>query len=369
MSYVAAWDQFASLTEFERAAEAIWDTGIRNMVHEGAGDGRAIRANRIGWERWALRPRVLVDVSAIDTRTSVLGAEVSAPILFAPSGLHEMSHPDAEVATARAATAGGTVMVLSSACSRPLPEVRAAAGAGATWFQLYWPPDRARLLELVRLAEDNGCGALVVTVDMPVPPVVGPAMRAGIAAAAAFAPMYAAPRSARHGEGTHAHDPTLTWRDVDWLRGQTSLPLVLKGVLTGEDAALAAAHGIDAVIVSNHGGRVLDTPRGTVDALPEVVEGAGGALEVYVDGGVRRGHDVVVALALGARAVLIGRPVTWGLTVGGAAGAEAVFDTLTRDLSVTMGMIGAPTVARIGAGHVCAAGDGPVPARMGDSGD
>lgn len=350
------WREFTSLDEFERAAESAWEPGPRNMIQEGAGDGRGVRANRIGWERWALRPRVLVDVTALDTTTSVLGTEISAPIMFSPSALHEMSHPDAELATAAAATASGTPMVLSSACSRPMREVRAAAGAGATWFQLYWGTKRDAVRELVRMAEDEGCGALVLTVDMVVAPLVGPAMRAGIEATARLTPMYTEPRVSRPGgDPLPAHDPSLTWKDLAWLREQTSLPLVLKGILTAEDAALAAEHGVDAVIVSNHGGRVLDTARATADVLPEVAEAVDGRVEVYIDGGIRRGHDVVVALALGARAVLIGRPVTWGLVAGGADGVRAVFDTLSQELRTTMALIGAPTISEIRRAHITAA--------------
>lgn len=351
-----AWREFVSLGEFERAAQDAWTPGARDVITEGAGENRAVRANRIGWERWALRQRVLVDVSRIDTSTTVLGTEISAPILFAPSGLHEMSHPDAELATARAATDVRSVMVLSSACSRPMAEIRAAAGDGTTWFQLFWGPDRAAVRDVVRMAESEGCTALVLTVDMSATPLVGPAMRSGIESIAHLSPMYTAARVTRPGaDVTPPHDPRLTWADLRWLREQTSLPLVLKGILTAEDAALAVEHGVDAVIVSNHGGRVLDTARATADVLPEVAEAVGEEIDVYVDGGIRRGHDVAVALALGARAVLIGRPVTWGLAVGGDAGVRAAYDVLHAELSNTMALIGAPSLDDIRRNHLAPA--------------
>jgi 4-hydroxymandelate oxidase len=324
------------------------------MIQEGAGIGRALLANQSAFERWALRPRVLVDVSRIDTTVSVLGAPASLPLLIAPSGLHDMSHPDAELATARAARAEDTVMVLSAATSRPMAEVRAAAGNGTTWFQFYWGEDRDRARSLVRMAQDEGCEALVLTVDMPVRPVLGGRLRSGVEAVSGLRPMYVLPRGAHIGDGAWDHDPRLTWSDLAWLRDQTSLPLVLKGIMTREDTTLAVEHGVDAIIVSNHGGRALDTPRGTLDALPEVVEAAQGRLEVYLDGGVRRGHDVVVALALGARAVLIGRPVTWGLAVDGEDGVRRVVDILRRELVSTMGMIGAASASDITRSHTTA---------------
>lgn len=343
--------ELTNLDDFERAAEKTWAPGPRNMIQEGAGDNRAIAANRAAFERWALRPRVLVDVSRIDTSTSVLGTEISAPILFAPSGLHGMSHPDAEAATARAAAAGLTVMVLSAATSIPMQAVREAAGAAPTWFQFYWGEDRERTKRLLAMAEDQGCEALVLTVDMPVRPALGARIRSGVAAVGDMLPMYVLPRNSHLGAGQWDHDARLTWSDLAWLRDQTTLPIVLKGIMTGEDGALAVAHGASGVVVSNHGGRALDTSRGTLDALPEVVEAVGGRIEVYVDGGVRRGHDVAVALALGARAVLIGRPVTWGLAVDGETGALAVLDVLKRELMSTMGMIGAPSIDRITRSH------------------
>jgi 4-hydroxymandelate oxidase len=206
------------------------------------------------------------------------------------------------------------------------------------------------------MAHDEGFDALVVTVDMPVRPILGERMRVGVSAVSGHRPMYVLPRGSHLADGAWDHDARLTWADLAWLRSQTALPIILKGIMTAEDAALAVAHGVDAIIVSNHGGRALDTARGALDALPEVVEAVAGQMDVYVDGGVRRGHDVVVALALGAKAVLIGRPVTWGLVAAGSDGVQAVIDILRRELVSTMGMIGAPTISHITRRHVVRVG-------------
>lgn len=344
-----------TLEDFEQVALDVWSSGARAMIQEGAGANRAVRANREAFERWALRPRILTDVSRIDTTTSVLGSEISLPILFAPSGMHSMSHPDAELVTAVAAAAEDTVMILSAATTKPMAEVRQAAGAGTTWFQMYWGSDRGQTVELIRMAEAQGCTALVITVDLPVRPIMGAEMRAGVAAIGHLAPMYVAPRKQHLNDGAWDHDARLTWADIEWFRKQTTLPIVLKGIMTREDAALAVQHGVNAVIVSNHGGRAIDTSRGTLDALPEVVEAVDGQIEVYVDGGIRRGHDVVVALALGARAVLIGRPVTWGIASGGSDGLRALVNVLRSELTSIMGLIGAPTVRSVTRDRVTAA--------------
>ncbi len=333
------------LNEFESAACDIWTPGARAFIQQGSGRNYAVEANLAAQARWALRSRVLTDVSSIDTSTTVLGEPVSLPILVGPSGLHNLSTPDGEVATAEGAKAAGALMVMSAGSSRSIEEVRAVGGR--TWFQMYWGADRERTSQLVRLAESRGCTALCITVDLPVRPVLGREMAAGVLAIGDEKPMYVMPRGSHLTPGVWDHDATLTWADLAWLRKQSALPIILKGIMTGEDARLAVEHGVDAIIVSNHGGRSLDTPRGTMDALPEVIAAVGNALEVYVDGGFRRGQDVAAALALGARAVLIGRPVVWGLAVGGSAGLVAVLALLRSQLVSTMGMLGTATVADI----------------------
>lgn len=340
----AAW--LDDLGELEAAAVGRWDAGLRAFICEGAGTGRGIAANLAAHRKWALRSRVLADVSRVDIGTAVLGLPVALPVLVAPSGLHTLVHPDGEVATAAGAKTAGTVMILSSGTGRSLEEV--AGAGGDLWFQLYWGSDRDRIRTIVGRAADAGYSALCLTADMPVRPLIGATMRAGIASIADARPHYVMPRGTHLATGAWDHDARLTWKDLDWLRSVTDLPIVIKGIMSGEDAVAAAESGVDAIIVSNHGGRALDNPWGTLDALPEViaaVSGTGTAPEIYVDGGFRHGSEVLVALALGARAVLVGRPVLWGLNLLGAAGVTGVLDTLGRQLAATMAMVGAVSVA------------------------
>ena len=341
-------DLLADLGALETAAEQRWDAGLRAFISEGAGTGRGIAANLAAHRKWALRSRVLVDVSEVDVATSILGWPVTMPIMVAPSGLHTLVHPDGEVATAAGAKEAGTIMVLSSGTGRSLEDVTSAGGD--IWFQLYWGADRARVRSVVGQAADCGCSALCITADMPVRPLVGAGMRAGIASVADARPLYILPRGAHLSGGQWDHDASLTWADLDWMRSITDLPIVIKGVMSPEDAVRAAQAGVNGIIVSNHGGRALDTAWGTLDALPEVMAaapGAGGGLEVYVDGGFRHGSEVLVALALGARAVLIGRPALWALTLHGAPGVTGVLATLRYQLAATMAMVGARSVAEL----------------------
>jgi 4-hydroxymandelate oxidase len=335
-----------SLDEFEALAVERMAPPARAMVQQGAGDGLTIRANRDAWRRWLLRPRALVDVSHRDLSTTILGQKVSMPVLVAPSGLHGLVHPDAECATAAAARQAGTLMVLSMGASLTIEQV-AAVGA-PFWFQCYWGEDRERLRDLVQLAAAAGCRALCLTVDLPVRPWLSTAMRVAMAGLAEVKPAYMDRRTVHvDPHRKWEHDARLTWRDLEWLRAVSPLPLALKGIMTGEDAALAADHGVDAVIVSNHGGRTLDEVAATADALPEIVTAAAGRLQVLVDGGIRQGADVAKALALGADAVLVGRPALWGLAVAGAAGTARVLDILRQQLDSAMGFVGARTLNEI----------------------
>jgi len=333
------------LMELEEEAVSRWEPGLAAFIQEGAGAGRAVAANRSAHGRWALKSRVLVDVSRIDTTTTVLGHALPAPIMVAPSGLHTLVHPAGELATAEGARDAGTIMILSSGTGT---EVERVTEVGAeTWFQLYWGADRDQVRSIVRRVAQAGCSALVLTADMSVRPLVGAKMRAGIASVGHAKPLYIMPRSAHLTPGRWDHDARLSWRDLDWLRSITSLPIVIKGVMCAEDALMAEQSGVNAVIVSNHGGRALDTPWGTLDALPEVVDALAcrpGAPEVYVDGGFRHGAEVLVALAIGARAVLVGRPVFWGLAVAGPAGVLGVLQLLRYQLESTMAMVGTTRV-------------------------
>jgi 4-hydroxymandelate oxidase len=341
------------LGELEAAAVRTWQAGTRAFIQEGAGTGRGIAANRAAHRNWALRSRVLVDVSSVDLTTTVLGTPIRLPVMVAPSGLHTLVHPDGEVATAVGAKKAGTVMILSSGTGCSLEDV--AGVGGDRWFQLYWGADRDRVKTLVGKVAAAGYKALCLTADMPVRPLVGASMRAGIASTVGEQPYYVMPRSAHLTSGAWDHDARLTWKDLGWLRSITSLPIVIKGIMSPEDAVAAAQAGVDAIIVSNHGGRALDNPWGTLDALPEVIAALSdvdSTMEVYVDGGFRRGSEVLVAVALGARAVLIGRPVLWALTLFGAAGVTGVLEALGSQLAATMAMVGAVCVADLDSSRI-----------------
>ena len=348
---------FTNLLELEDLARAKVPRPSFDYIAGGAEDEVSLRRNREAFTKWALRPRVLVDVSRRDTSTSVLGQRVSMPILVAPTAFHGLVHPEGEVATARGAAAAGTLMVVSAIATRELEEV-AKAVAGPCWFQLYVWRDREVTAQLVKRAARAGYGAICLTVDTPLlgrrekdernaftlPPGlsianVRPAGLDGVPASergSAFAKYVA-----------ELLDPAVTWKDIAWLRSLTSLPIVLKGIMTAEDATLAVEHKVDGIIVSNHGGRQLDSTVGTLDALPDIVAAVQGRVEVFMDGGVRRGTDVLKALALGAKAVLIGRSALWGLALGGADGVRRVLEHLRGELELAMALTGRAALAQV----------------------
>ena len=346
------------LDELEDAARRLLPADVWDYLYGGSGAEWTLAANRAAFDRVVLRPRVLVDVSSCDLSTSVLGERWAAPIAVAPMAYHRLAHPDGEVATASAAGAVGLPMVVSMFASRTVEDVAAAATA-PLWLQMYWLRRRDALAALVARAEEAGYRALVLTVDTP---RVGRRLRdlrngfalpAGVEAANLDASVMATAH--RHRPGSSAlerhsrdqFDAGITWRDLAWLRERSALPLLLKGVLTGDDARLAADEGVDGVVVSNHGGRQLDGAVASLDALPEVVAAVPDGYPVLVDGGVRRGTDVLKALALGARAVLVGRPVLWGLACSGRHGVAAVLRLLCAELDDAMALAGRPTVAQI----------------------
>jgi len=329
----------------------------------GAEGEHTLRDNEAAWQRRRLRPRALVDVGTRDLSTTVLGRRVAMPVLVAPTAFQRLAHPDGEVATARAVGAAGTVMTLSTLSNSLLEDVAAAhdatrlTDAGGRWFQLYVYRDRGVTRALVERAEAAGYDAIVLTVDAPFfgrrlrDIRNGFALPDGLTVANLVAGMgeVAAVRGTS-GLSTYIAtmlDQTITWRDVEWLSTVTRLPVLVKGIVRGDDGARAADHGAAGVIVSNHGGRQLDTVVATADALPEVVDAVAGRAEVYVDGGVRHGTDVLKALALGARAALVGRPVLWGLAVDGEAGVTRALGMLRAELDLAMALAGAPTVAAV----------------------
>ncbi len=306
-----------NVTDYERLAEEALEPSIFGYIAGGANDEWTLRENVAAFGRWVLRPRMLVDVERVDTGTTVLGTPVSMPLLVAPTGFQRLMHADGEAATARAAAAVATVFCHSTLTSLRPAELAAAAPAATRWFQLYWSEDREFTRDLVAEVKDCGYGAVMLTVDLPHAGRRERDFRTGFEIPAELPLPNLSPRLTRptdSGPGLGAVvDRTLTWRDLEWLRDACPLPLLVKGILTAEDARLACEHGADAVVVSNHGGRQLDGVAASLDALPEVVEAVDGRVEVLLDGGIRRGSDVLKALALGARAVFAGRAVLYGL--------------------------------------------------------
>ena len=339
----------------ERVPKEAWD-----YYASGAEDEVTLRQNRAAFERLSIAYRVMVDVSRRDTATTVLGHPVAMPVLTAPTAFHRLACPDGELATARAAGAAGTIMILSTLANTPVEDVVAAA-SGPVWFQLYIYKDRKASEGVVRRAEAAGCQALVLTVDAP---LLGRRERdirnrfrlpLGLAVANMLPEGYGEVPPAAANSGLAAYfatllDPALTWGDVAWLRSITHLPVLVKGIVRPDDAVRAAEAGVAGIVVSNHGGRQLDTSPATIDVLPEIADALsahGHRIELLMDGGVRRGTDVLKALALGARAVLVGRPILWGLGADGEAGAAGVLRHLRYELDLAMALAGAPTVADI----------------------
>jgi isopentenyl diphosphate isomerase/L-lactate dehydrogenase-like FMN-dependent dehydrogenase len=297
-----------------------------------------------------LRPRVLAGIGKRELSTRVLGQDITLPVMLAPSGFHQRAHPDGELASVRAAGSMGTVMCLSTASTYSIEEV-AQASSGPIWFQLYFLRQREVTETLVRRAEDAGYTALVITVDnLPA---------RSRERDTRYAYQVPAERVLKNFEGTDLWDsPTryamhdsyemaIAWSDMEWLRTITSMPMVIKGIQTAEDARLCVEHGMDGLIVSNHGGHSLEGSTGSMEILPEIVDAVGGGTEVYMDGGVRRGADVVKALALGARAVFIGRPIFWGLAIDGEVGVRHVLEIFRDELDIAMGLCGVASAADV----------------------
>jgi 4-hydroxymandelate oxidase len=347
-----------NLFDFEREAALRVPPPAWGYVSGGANDEVTLRANHDAFDRIAIRYHTLVDVSSRSLETTVLGETVSMPVLVAPTAMHKLLHPDGECGTARAARAAGTLMVTSTTATTRLAEVKEAT-PGPMWFQLYIYQDRGKTRALLDEAVQAGYTGVVLTVDAP---VLGRRERdirnaftlpPGLTIAnAAVAGMEKVPDAtgAESGLMRHfhtLHDAALTPRDIEWIRQATSLPVVVKGIVRGDDAIRAVDHGAAGIIVSNHGGRQLDTAIASIVALPDVVDAVGDRVEVYVDGGVRRGTDVIKAIALGARAVLLGRPILWGLAVDGEAGVRAVLELIRAEIDLAMALTGVRTPGEI----------------------
>ena len=338
-----------NVADLRKAAARNLDPDTRDYLEGGAEDQRTLARNRAGFERLALRPRRLVDVSTIDTSLELFGERLDSPLLVAPIGFQGVFHEQAELATARASARAGHRMVASTVSTKPVEEIAAAAG-GRVWFQLYPTDDREQTALLLERAEGAGCPVCCLTVDVP---TFGLREHGGVKLTSL---LHGGPLGNFEGHGLRRPestvDPSLDWSIVEWLREHTSMKLVLKGIVTAEDAELAVRHGVDGVIVSNHGGRQEDAGRGAIDCLPEVVGAIDGRIPVLFDSGIRRGVDAFMALALGADATLVGRPWAWGLAAFGAPGVHRALEVLQNELVHTMRMAGAPSLDRITREHV-----------------
>jgi 4-hydroxymandelate oxidase len=346
-----------TVADYEALARERLDPGCWAYYSGGSGDEWTLRENRAAFGRWVLRPRVLVDVEAVTTRTTLLGHELALPVLVAPVAYLRMAHPDGEAALARAAAAAGTIYSLSTMATATPAEIAAAAPAAPRFFQLYVFKDDGLTRSVVEQAREAGFDALLLTVDTPRLGNREGQVRAGfnvrfsVPALGEIADAQLAPQD--HFRQLVAG--STTWRDLERIAELAQMPVIPKGILTAEDALLAVEHGAAAVAVSNHGGRQLDGVAAALDALPEVVEAVAGRVPVLVDGGVRRGTDVVKALALGATAVLAGRAPVYGLAAGGEAGATAVLELLRAETELALALVGAASPAAVTSTHVARA--------------
>ena len=350
-----------NLFEYEQLAKTHLSQMALDYYISGAGDEITLRDNRAAFERVKLRPRMLVDVSEINLTTSVLGQPVQLPVLIAPMAFQCLAHPDGEIATATAAASAGLGMVLSTLSTKSLEDVAEVGSKfdnSLQWFQLYIHKDRGLTRALVEKAYAAGYKALCLTVDAP---VLGQRERdrhnqftlpsglqlANLVNISGLEIPYEQGESGLFTYFAQQLDPALTWDDLEWLQSLSGLPLVVKGILRSDDAVRAVEYGAKAIVVSNHGGRQLDGAIASLDALSEIVPAVNGRAEVLVDGGIRRGTDILKALAIGAQAVLIGRPILWGLAVGGQAGVSHVISLLQKELNVAMALMGCSSLGEI----------------------
>lgn len=355
MSVAGGSSSLICIRDFEKAARAALSRMAWDYYRSGADAERTLRENIRAYRRWDIHYRVLVDVSHRELGTDILGVPVSMPILIAPTAYQRLAHPDGELATAQAAAEAGTIYTLSTLSTTSIEDV-ARVSHGPRWFQLYVHKDRELTESLVARAEAAGFSALVLTVDTP---ILGRRIRDvrngfGLPSGLVMANLVDAPgmkgmqsSSALARYIASRHDASLSWRDVEWLRGLTRLPVLLKGIVRPDDAVHAIEAGAAGIVVSNHGARQLDGAPATLDVLPRIVDAVAGRVPVLVDGGIRWGTDVLKALALGARAVMIGRPVLWGLAVGGAAGVRSVLEIFREELSTAMALAGSSRIDAI----------------------
>ena len=359
--------------QLERDALNLLRRGPRGYIAGGAGLGETMRANREAFDHWRLRPRMLRDVSERSLSRTVLGTELGAPVLLAPIGVQTLAHSEGELAMARGAAQVGVPLVASSAASHTIEQIAEASGELARWYQLYWPRDRELVRSFVARAERAGYRAIVVTLDTwllgwrPADlseaflPFLWGEGNKNYLEDPVFRELLEAPpeENMQAAVGQWAFqfaNPSVTWEDLAWLRECTELPIVLKGIVNPDDARLAVEHGVQGVLVSNHGGRQVDGAIGALDALPGVVEAVDGRCEVLFDSGIRSGADALKALALGARAVLLGRPYIWGLALGGAEGVAEVLRSFLADLDLAMALSGYANIDEVDASALVAQG-------------
>ena len=359
-----------TLHDFRALAERSVEAGAWDYIDGGSWDEVSLAENEAAWLGYRFRPRVLVDVSHVEPATTLLGEPASMPVAIAPMASHGLAHPEAELATARAAAAAGIPFIPSTMSSASMEEIAAAAPGATRFFQLYAQVDPGRTRSLVERAAAAGYGAIVLTVDLPELGYRDRDRRSGFSLDVPHGNFRdgAEPTHGSHatdgddgtgvglGEDGEAVDQwiakNLTWDSLATIRSWSPLPLVLKGILTGEDARLAVEHGVDAIVVSNHGGRQLDRSPAAIDVLDEVVAAVPTGTELWVDGGVRRGLDVAIACALGARGVLVGRPILWALAAGGRAGVERALAILREEFELALQLLGAPTPADLTRDHI-----------------
>jgi 4-hydroxymandelate oxidase len=353
--------ELASLGDFEEMAKTKLPHMAWEFFNGAVADEITMRWNKEAYQKIRLKPRILVDVSKLDTRVALFGQEHAFPILLAPTAYHKLAHPEGELATARGAGAANATLIVSTVATTSIEDI-AGVAKSPLWFQLYVQQDKGFTKSLVERAEAAGCKAICLTVDTPISGARNREQRAGFT----LAPNLERPNLKGlkiHGvdasTAAEGHNPTgggiysavldpqLSWKDVEWLKSFMKVPLLLKGVLNPDDADHAVQAGVSGIMVSNHGARNLDTVPATVDALPQVVEKVAGRVPVIVDGGVRRGTDVLKALALGANAVMIGRPYVYGLSVAGGDGVAAVVHILQREFEMAMALTGRPTIKSI----------------------
>ena len=348
-----------SIEDWEQKARELLPDGPFDYIVGGSGAEETLVANRSAFSKWAIVPRILRDVSQRSLRTELFGQQLKAPLFLAPVGMQAIAHPDGELATARAAAAAGVPMVVSTISAHTLEQIAETMGDAPRWFQLYWSNDREVCASMAKRAEAAGYSAIVLTVDTV---MLGwkrrdfrngySPLREGKGLANYISdPVFCSRLSEVNPENAveevlrNIYHPTLNWSDIDYLRQHTSLPILVKGILHPDDAKIAVEHGVDGIIVSNHGGRQLDGAISTLDTLPAITEAVNGRIPVLLDSGIRTGSDVVKAIALGASAVLIGRPFMFGLAVAGEKGVASVLDTLINEFDVSVALSGSNSVA------------------------